>query len=173
MFRSLFAPALIAVMMATTAPVTAAQIMVKDIAVTVDLAAVTNPVAAKYWATLADDLKAAISARLADRVSPDGMHLLVKVSSVGLMTGFDSTGAATDPHLIANVNIVGEPQGSTAGGNATTTAHQDSAYELTITFKDSEAFVPAGVDVITITPDKKEYHDAMIAAFADYVAKHL
>jgi hypothetical protein len=173
MFRSFFAPALVAVLMATTAPVNAAQVMVKDITVTVDLAVVTNPAAAKYWANLADELKAAISARLSDRISPDGMHVLVKVSSVGLMTGFENATGAPDPHLIANVNIVGEPQGSTAGGNSTTTAHQDSAYELTITFKDSEAFVPAGVDVITITPDKKEYHDAMITAFADYVAKHL
>lgn len=172
MFRKFFAPALVAVLMATTVPVNAAQVMVKDIAVTVDLAAVTNPAAAKYWANLGDELKAAIASRIADRISDKGVHLLVNVSSVGLSTGYTNAAGAPDPHLVGVVNIVADPT-ATGSGAVKTTPQPNSSYELTISFKDSEAFVPAGVDVMTITPDKKEYHDAMVAAFADYVAKHL
>ena len=172
MFRSFFAPALVAVLMATTAPANAVQVMVKDIAVTVDLTAVANPAAAKYWANLSDDLKAAIAARIADRIAADGAHLLVNVSSVALSTGYLNAAGAPDPHLVGVVNVVTDVATS-GSGTTQATPHKNSNYELTISFKDSEAFVPAGVDVLTITPDKKEYHDAMIAAFADYVAKHL
>lgn len=173
MLRNFIAPALVAVLMATTAPANAAQIMVKDIAVTVDLDAVTDPAAAKYWAYLSDELTTAIAARITDRIAADGSHILVKISSAALSSGYLNAAGQPDPHLTGVVNIVGNTSAAGATGGAQPSAGKKDNYELTISFKDAEPFVPAGVDVVTITPDKKEYHDAMIAAFADYVAKHL
>ncbi len=173
MFRNIFAPALVAVLMATTSPATAAQVMVKDVAVTVDLAAITNQAAAKYWANLSDDLTAAIAARIADRISPDGAHLLIKVSSVGLSTGYMDAAGVVAPHLVGVVNVVADPATSGQSNTAKPMALPNSNYTLTISAKEAETFVPAGEDIMVISPDKKEYHDALIAAFADYVAKHL
>lgn len=173
MFRSVFASALAAVLIAPTMPAYAAQLMVKDIAVTVDPGAVANTDAAKYWANLGDELNAAIAARVADRIAADGVHILVKISSAALATRFMGANGKPEPHLIGVVNIVGSPSASGEGSTQQGTAGKKSNYELTISFKDAVSFVPAGVDVMTITPDRKEYHDAMIAAFADYVAKNL
>lgn len=173
MLRSLFAPALVAVLMTTTAPANAAQLMVKDVAVTVELSAVSNPAAAQYWANLGDELTAAIAARVADRVSPDGAHIMVKISSAALSTGYTNAAGKPDPHLTGVVNVISSTAVSGKAGQVQPSAGRKSNYEMTISFKDAEPFVPAGVDVVTITPDKKEYHDAMIAAFADYVARHL
>lgn len=173
MSRSFFAPALVAVLMATTNPASAAQMMVKDVTVMVDLGAVTNTDAQKYWANLSDELKAAIDARVADRVADNGVHVLVKISSAALSSGYLNADGAPDPHLVGVVNIVGSPSASGGGSTQQASAGMKSNYELTISFKEAEAFVPAGTDVATITPDNKAYHDAMIAAFADYVANHL
>ena len=173
MYRNIFAPALVAVLMATTSPAIAAQVMVKDIAVTVDLAAITNKDAAKYWANLSDDLKAAIAARISDQVAPNGAHLLIKVSAVGLSTGYMNADGVVAPHLVGVVNLVADP--AVPGQSIATKplALPNSNYTLTISAKEAEMFVPAGTDIMVISPDKKEYHDALIAAFADYVAKHL
>jgi hypothetical protein len=173
MYRSFFAPALVAVLMTTTAPVNAAQLMVKDIAVTVDLGAVSNTDAAKYWANLGDELKAAIAARIANRVAPDGVHILVKISSAALSSEYLNADGTPDPHLVGVVNVVGS---STVSGDvpaAQPAAGTKYNYELTISYKEAEAFVPAGDGAATIAPDYKAYHDAMIAAFADHVANHL
>lgn len=173
MFRSFFAPALVAVLMTTAQPVSAAQMMVKDIAVTVDLGAVTNTDAQKYWANLGDELKAAVATRVADRVADNGVHILVKISSAALSSGYLNAEGAPDPHLVGVVNIVGGSSASGEGSTQQASGGMKSNYELTISYKDAESFVPAGVDATTITPDNKAYHDAMIAAFADYVANHL
>lgn len=52
-------------------------------------------------------------------------------------------------------------------------AGKQSNYEPTMLFTESRPFVAAGVYVMTTTPDKTQNHDAVIAAFADYVARHL
>ncbi|OIQ67662.1 hypothetical protein GALL_507570 [mine drainage metagenome] len=173
MLRNILAPALVAVLMTTTAPANAAQVMVKDVAVTVDLAAITNKDAAKYWANLGDDLKAAIAARIADRISPDGAHLLIKVSSLGLSTGYMDAAGVVAPHLVGVVNVVADTAQTGQSNTTKPMALPNSNYTLTISATEAEPFVPAGTDIMTISPDKKEYHDALIAAFADYVAKHL
>ena len=142
------------------APALAAGPTVKEIDVTVDMAAVENPAAARYWGTLEADLESAILARLTDQIADDGANLIIDVEEVELSNGFQEATGMADTRLVANVKQTHDTDNS-----------RFEAYDLTVDVNQALLLMPEGTDVTLITADTREFYDAMIRAFADAVAK--
>jgi len=146
----------------TAAPVFA-ETMVKEVSVAADLGAFKNPKAAQHYANLADDLKNAISARLANRIDPEkGSVVKVDIDGVALANSYESAANVAQSKLVGHVTVTSENASNKADG-----------YDLAISFEQAGPYFVAGTDISTITTDSKEYYDAMIAAFADEVVKSL
>lgn len=139
-----------------------AQTMVREVEVEVDLAALQNEKAATRWATLSDDLKNAVAARLVDRIAEDGVRIRIDVDEVSLASTFDSAAGIADSAMKGNVVVSSETDYSLSDG-----------YDLTVAFADAGPFFPQGTDLATITSDSQQYYDGMISAFADAVVKNL
>lgn len=161
MFRTFFAAALTTTLLATTAPVFA-QTMVKEVVVTADLTAVQNAKAGEYWAGLADDLKNAIVAKLADQIKDDGVKVTVEINSVELANSLQSAAGTAESKLVGAVKITHDTDNS-----------KFKTYDLTVTYEQAGPFFLPGTDLTKITTDSKEYYDGMIAAFADNVVNSL
>ena len=161
MFRNFFITALTTTFLTATTPVLA-ETMVKEVAVTADLTAVQNQKAAEHWATLADDLKNAITAAIVDRIADDGVKISVTIDSVELANSFQSATGVAESKLVGSVNVTDQTDNS-----------KFNSYELTVSFAQAGPFFLPGTDLTKITSDSKEYYDAMVAAFADAVAKSL
>ena len=161
MFRNFIATALTTTLLATAAPALA-ETMVKEVTVEADLTAVQNANAGAHWATLTDDLQNAIVSRVADLIAEDGVKVSVAIDSVELANSLQSALGTADSKLMGKVNISHDTDNS-----------KFDNYDLTVTFADAGPFFLPGTDLTAITTDSKEYYDAMIAAFADYVATKL
>lgn len=161
MLRNFIATALTSTMLMSTAPVLA-ETMVKEVAVSADLTAIQNDKAGAHWAALTDDLQNAIVARVADLIAEDGVKVSVEIDSVELANSLQSSLGTAESKLVGQVNISHETDNS-----------KFDSYDLTVTFADAGPFFLPGTDLTAITTDSKEYYDAMIAAFADYVATKL
>lgn len=161
MFRNIIATALTTTLLATAAPALA-ETMVKEVAVTADLTAIQNANAGAQWATLSNDLQNAIVSRIAEQINEDGVKVSVEIDSVELANSLQSAAGTADSKLVGQVNISHETDNS-----------KFDSYDLMVTFADAGPFFLPGTDLTAITTDSKEYYDAMIAAFADYVANKL
>lgn len=161
MNRFLISTATIAFFAAASA-VNAAS-MVKDVEVTADLTAIENPQAATYWATVADDVKNAIAARLTDRIADDGVSIKIDLSEVELSNSFQEALNIADTKMVGTVNV--KPQEPGDGGF--------NSYELTVNINQAMALMPAGTDVSTLSQDSAEYYSSMVNAFADGVVSRL
>ncbi|MGA0540944.1 hypothetical protein [Neotabrizicola sp. VNH66] len=135
---------------------------VKEIDVTVDLAAVQNPAAAAYWGTLEADLEAAILARLTGHISDDGAKIGVDISEVELASGFAEAAGLADAMLKGVVNQ------SHDSNNA-----RFNSYELTVDYKASMPILGEGFDITAPDVDTKRVYTAMVDTFADNVVKNL
>jgi hypothetical protein len=143
-------------------PLSAADPTVKEIDVTVELDAVENRAAAKYWGTLEVDLEAAILAHITSRIAEDGANLIIDVEEVELSNGFtDATGMA-DTRLVANVKQTHDTDNS-----------RFEAYDITVDVGQVLPLMPEGTDVTRITADTREFYDAMVRAFAAAVVKRI
>lgn len=132
---------------------------VKEIEVLIDLPAITNPAAALRYATISDDLKAALAARLVDRISEEeGVKIGIDISEVELSSSFTEAVGSADTRLVGNVNITDEKDNSNF-----------KSYELTVNVDQARVFFPETIDFTKLTASSDEYHQAMIAAFADAV----
>jgi len=160
MTRNFLATSALAVF-ATVASLNAAT-MVKDIEVTADLTAIENPQAAAYWTDLSDDVENAIVARLADRVSEDGVSIIIDLSEVELSNSFQEALNIADTKLVGDVKVT-----SATDNTAFNT------YNLTVNVDQAMLFLPEGTDITKLSQDSKEYYDAMINAFADAVVTRL
>lgn len=161
MLKHIFATAITAALLTTTAPVFA-ETMVKDVTVQADLTAIQNAKAGEHWATLTDDLQNAIVSRLGALASDDGATLNVEINSVELANTLQSAAGVADSKLIGKVSVTSETDNS-----------KFESYDLTVTFADASLLLVQGTDLAKITSDSKEYYDAMIAAFADHVIAKL
>lgn len=161
MVRNFIATALTTTMLVAAAP-TLAETMVKEVDVSADLTAVQNAKAGAHWATLTADLQNAIVSRIADLIAEDGVKVSVAIDSVELANSLQSSLGTADSKLVGQVNISHETDNS-----------KFDSYDLTVTFEQAGPFFVPGTDLTAITTDSKEYYDAMIAAFADYVATKL
>jgi|GEM_PF-880344 len=166
MTRRILTPAFISVFLtasALTVPVFAADpAMVKEIEVSIDLPAISNPAAALRYTHIADDLKAAIAARLVDRLGEDGMKISVDLSEVELSSSFTDAIGAADTRLVGAVKISDEKDNS-----------HFKTYELTLDVNQAKPFFPATVDLSKLSANSDDFYNAMIAAFADNVVKSL
>lgn len=160
-YRMIFPTLVIASLLATAAPVLS-ETMVKDVVVKTDISAIQNPKAAAHYATLTDDLKNAIVARLIGRTADDGVKISVDIDSVELANSFQSAAGIAESKLIGHVNVSHENDNS-----------KFDTYDEVVSFQQAGPFFLPGTDLTKITTDSKEYYDAMIAAFADGVVARL
>jgi uncharacterized surface anchored protein len=162
MFRSVIRSTLLAAVLAM--PVAAsAQTMVREVEVTMDITAITNPQAAAYWTRTADDLENAIVARLVDRTDPeDGAKVSVDIDELELANSFQSVTNMADARLAGQVNVY-----SDTANNAL------KAYTLAITVDQAVLFLPEGTDIAALASDSPLYYEALINAFADSVVTNL
>lgn len=154
-----FATPLAFALLAATGALAQDPVMIKDVIVEIDLDAIVNPEAAKRYGTLATDLEGAISARLVDRISEDGMTLTVDISEAELSNSFTEAAGIADTMLVGDVKVAG------ATSNAL-----DNIYTLTVSIEQVRVFFPAGMDETTLTVSSDEYYTSLISAFAEAVA---
>ena len=162
MFRKLATTTAIALSLLAAPAVMAAQQKVKEVDVSVDLAAVNNAQAAQYWANIETDLENAIAARVSDRISEDGVKVSVKVSEVELANTFQNITNLADTKLAARVNVTSDNG-----------ADNVRSYDLEVTVGQAAVFFPEGTDLSALTLDTPVYYQAMINAFANAVVERL
>ncbi|KAF0171775.1 MAG: hypothetical protein FD162_2859 [Rhodobacteraceae bacterium] len=166
MTRRILTPAFMAVFLASTAltaPAFATEdAMVKEIEVTIDLPAITNPAAAMRYTNIAGDLKEAIAARLINRLSDKGMKIGVDISEVELSSSFTDAIGTADTRLVGAVNFTDETDNS-----------HFKSFELTVDVNQAKPFFPAELDVTKLSANSNVFYNAMISAFADNVVLKL
>lgn len=155
---------LAAVLLATTMGGTAfaAVDQIKKVDVTVDLAAIQNEEAAKYWGSIEGDLEAAIGARVTERMGDDGAEILVDIREVELANAFERGLNLGDAVLVGQVNINDE----TDNGNY-------DAYELGISVENAQIVLAEGEVLMLSTTDTDEAYRKLIDTFADGVVTRL
>lgn len=135
---------------------------IKSIDVTADLAAVANPTAAAYWATLETDLEAALATRLSDHLADKGTAVEVDVEEVELSNGFTEQAGLADTRLVGKVRFRDDTDGS-----------KDDTYTLRIDVNQARPLIASDVDLQALPAGSHVYYDAMISAFADAVVDRL
>ncbi len=161
MFRT-FAIGTLAALTMTTAVLAADAYSVKTIEVEVELEAITNPKAAAYWTSIADDLENAIVARITDQISDEGIALKIDLHEVSLSGGFEEKVGLSETRLVGDVIMTHETDNTRFG-----------AYKLTVDVNSATPLLPPDTDLTTMPADSRVYYDAMIAAFADGVVQRL
>jgi len=154
---------LVGALLLSTTAMAAAQTMVKEIDVSVDLPAVTNTAAAQHFATLDADLETALMTRLVDRIdAEDGVKIEIDLSEVELSNFFEQAYDTAENKLVGQVNV-SHPTDNT----------DFNSYELAIAVHDVTPLASASAEQLTPAESSDKYYDAMIAAFADSVVKRL
>jgi hypothetical protein len=139
----------------------AAADKVKEIDVSLEIDAVTNPAAALRYANTADDLKNAIAARLIDRTDPDeGVTIDINLSEVELSNSFTEMVGAADTRLVGDVKVTNGPS-------------LKNEYQLTVDVNQAKVFFPATVDMTKLSASSDEFYTSLITAFADAVVVRL
>lgn len=162
MLRRTLSASLFAASLALAAPALA-QTMVKDVDVSIDLPAITNPKAAAYWSRVAEDLENAIVARVVDRADPEkGADISVDIDELSLASSFEAAMNLADSRLAGQVNVTSETDNS-----------DYKSFDLAITLDQASLFLPEGTDVAALTVDSPVYYTALINAFADGVVRNL
>jgi len=161
MFTRLVAASFIALL--PLSALAAGPVMVKSVEVEINLSDLTNPEAATRFATVADDLRNAIAARVIDQTDiEDGVKIKIDISELELSNSFTETFNLADTKLAGNVQILG------TGENP-----DSDNYDLTVNVDAARPYFPAGTVVETLPADSSVYYDSMITAFADAVVRKL
>jgi hypothetical protein len=157
---------------ALTAPLYAAVEKVAKIDASVDLSAVQNAEAAKYWANLETDLENAIAAKLTDRLvaepaTPDadgkidGTQIVVDIREVELATAFQRELNLGDAVLVGQVTVKDDMENANSDG-----------YELTVSLENAQVVVPEG-SMVVFSSDMTDAYIRLVDAFADGVVTRL
>jgi hypothetical protein len=144
-----------ALALAVAASAGAQTATVSDIQVEADLTAVANPQAAEYWGTLDGDLSTALAAEFVDLISPDGLVLIVDLDEISLASFLEAQAGADDARLTGDVCLY-NPR----------TEEVERMFAISASANEVAPFLPAGADVITISPSSAEFYDAVVKAFA-------
>lgn len=152
-------PALLAAIALGATPAFA-QTEVKEVEVSIDLAAINNAEAASVWTNISADLQNAIVARIADRVADDGVKISVDINEVELANSLQSALGVADSKLAGRVNISSETDNS-----------KFATYDLEVGF--DQAYLPVGTDVTVLTIESPVYYETMINIFAERVVENL
>jgi hypothetical protein len=146
---------------AAAAPAFAAD-TVSEIDVVVDIDAVQNPQAARYWGQLETDLEGAILSRLTDQIAEDGAKITVDVDELELANAFEEARDIADTRLLATVKQSSETDNS-----------RIMAYDLAVDVNSAMVFLPAGSTLTALTFDTPELYTALVDAFAEEVVKRI
>lgn len=168
--RNAASAAIIALMSA--APLLADVEKVARIDASVDVSAINNAQAARFWANLEADLENAIAARVTGRlaveeVKPDedgkidGTQIVVNVREVELASAFERELNLGDAVLVGQVTIKDDAENSNA-----------DQYELTVSLENAKIVVPDGMTVVLST-DTTGAYTRLVEAFADGVVSRL
>lgn len=168
--RTAAVAAILSVMPAST--LVAAVDTVAKVDVTVDISAVSNAEAAKYWANLETDLENALAARLVDRLATeevvpdeqgriDGAQIRVDIREVELASAFDRELNLGDAVLVGQVTIVDDTDNTNADG-----------YELQVSLENAQVVVPEGM-VVVLSTDTSGAYTRLVDAFANGVVTRL
>ena len=152
----------VALAMAILSPAATAATMVREVEVTVDMAAIDNPKAAARWGHISDDLRGAIIARLAGLTAPDGARITIDMDEVALANGLELATNIADSRLVGSVKITSETDNTVF-----------DAYDLTVTHDQALPFFLEGTDLTRLTSDSMENYQAMVQAFAAHVVDNL
>jgi hypothetical protein len=133
----------------------------KEIDVSLEIDAVTNPAAVLRYANTADDLKNAIAARLIDRTDADeGVTIDINLSEVELSNSYTDLVGAADTRLVGDVKVTNGPS-------------LKNEYQLTVDVNQAKVFFPATVDMTKLSASSDEFYTSLITAFADAVVVRL
>lgn len=160
MVRTMLMSAASAFALLVAAPVLA-QTKVSNVDVQMDLEAIQNEKAAAYWTTAADDLEAAIVARVADRTAEDGATISVDIDELSVANWFETAFNMDQSELKGHVLLMGKDN-----------THIGS-YDVAVRFADAVLIMPEGTDVTMIAPDNRDYYQAMVNTFAGAVVAQL
>jgi hypothetical protein len=133
-------------------------LMISDVSVETDLAAVGSREAVAYWQSLSGDLETAIANQFVGRIDPAGPEVRVDVDELSLSSPFMSGATAETARLSGRVELVSPAE------------TVESAYDVTVSAQDVVDFLPVGSNVVTIAPTSAEYYQAVVQAFARGVA---
>ncbi len=136
-----------------------APVTVSDVRVSADLTAVTSELAATYWGTLEGDLASAVAAEFVGRTAPGGVVVAIDIDEIALASFFDATAGADDARLTGDVGLI----------NA---ANEEvlRVFTVSATANQAASYLPAGADVVMISPTSAEFYAAVVRAFARGVA---
>jgi hypothetical protein len=141
------------------APAAAQGVSVSDIRVGADLTAVTSPEAAQYWGNLESDLMTALAAEFVGQTSPDGLIVAIDVDEISMANFFTAGSGVDDARLTGDVGLI-NPDNEKV----------ERLFSVSASANQAASYLPAGTDVITISPTSKEFYDAVVRAFASGVA---
>lgn len=135
---------------------------ISDIRVEADLTAVADARAAQYWGTLNADLSTALASELVDIISPEGLALIVDLDEVSLASILEAEAGADDARMTGDVGLF-DPR------------TEEVVRQFTISASTNEAatFLPAGTDVITVSPSSAQFYAAVVQAFARGISETL
>jgi hypothetical protein len=133
-------------------------LMISDVTVETDLAAVGSREAVGYWRGLSGDLETAIANQFVGRIDPNGPTIRVDVDELSLNSAFASGVTAETAVLTGRVDLISP---------AETTV---SSYNVTARAQDVQEFLPTGTNLVSVPPTSAAYYQAVVQAFARGVA---
>jgi hypothetical protein len=139
----------------------AADDMLRDVEVTMDLTAVSNKAAAARFSNVAADLQGAIASRMADRIDEKGKRISVDLSEIELSNSYSEAAGSADTRLVGRIVI----KDSDGRVNLET-------YELTIDVNQSAYYIPHTLDRAQLSASNDLYYASLINAFADNVVRN-
>jgi hypothetical protein len=131
-----------------------APLLISEIQVQTDLAAVGSREAVAYWQDLSADLETALAGQFVGQIDPSGNVVTVDVDEISLASPFAVGATAETARLSGRVEML-NPAGTSEG-----------AWDVTATAQDVVDFLPVGTDVVTVRPTTPEYYQAVVQAFA-------
>jgi hypothetical protein len=129
-------------------------LLISEVQVQTDLAAVGSREAVAYWQGLSADLETAIAGQFIGRVDPSGNVITVDVDELSLTSAFGAGASAETAVLSGRVEML-NPAGTSEG-----------AWDVTATAQDAVDFLPVGTDIVAVRPTTPEYYQAIVQAFA-------
>jgi len=130
------------------------RLLISEIRVGTDLAAVGSREAVAYWQSLSGDLETAMANQFVGQIDPSGNVITVDVDEISLNSPFMSGATVETAVLSGRVEML-NPAGTI-----------EAAYDVTASAQDVAAFLPAGTDIVSIRPTSAAYYQAVVQAFA-------
>jgi hypothetical protein len=156
MFRKGFTAAAIAAMIAI--PAHAAIDKVAEVTVSADIASIENAAAAAYWATLPEDLQAAIVGQLVGRTDASGSKINVDISEIELSSSFERAIGAADGVLVGSVKV-DDPNNN----------QMYDDYQIIVTLGSAPMVSADGTQVVFSSLDEPQAYETLIQKFAEGV----